>query len=43
MKAFEVVAATVLNIKLGARTEAIRDGLVHPIHQRLVIVGWEVG
>jgi hypothetical protein len=43
LKAFEVVAATVLNNKLGPRTEAIRDGLVHPIHQRLGIVGWEVG
>ncbi len=41
-KAFEVVASIVLNIKLGARTETIRDGLVHPVHQRLVIVGWEV-
>jgi hypothetical protein len=41
-KAFEVVAAGVLNIKLGARTEAIRDGLIHPVHQRLVVVGWEI-
>jgi hypothetical protein len=42
-KAFEVVAAAVLNIQLGARAEAIRDGLIHPVHQRLVVVGWEVG
>lgn len=41
-KAFEVVAAGVLNIKLGARTEAIRGGLVHPVHQRLIVVGWEI-
>ena len=39
-KAFEVVAATVLNIQLGARVQANRDGLIHPVHQRLVVVGW---
>ncbi len=41
-KAFEVVAAAVLNIQLGSRIEAKRDGLVHPVHQRLVVVGWEI-
>jgi hypothetical protein len=42
-KAFEVVAASVLSIQLGVRAVAIRDGLIHPVHQRLVVVGWEVG
>jgi hypothetical protein len=41
-KAFEVVAAAVLNIQLRSRIEAKRDGLVHPVHQRLVVVGWEI-
>lgn len=41
-KAFELVAAAVLNIHLGARTEANRDGLIHPVHQRLVVVGWKI-
>jgi hypothetical protein len=41
-KAFEVVAAAVLNIQLGPRAEAKRNGLVHPVHQRLVVVGWKV-
>jgi hypothetical protein len=40
-KAFEVVAAAVLNIQLGARAETTRSGLIHPVHQRLV-VGWKV-
>ena len=42
-KAFEVVAAAVLNIQLGARAAAFRDALIHPVHQQLVVVGWEVG
>lgn len=42
-KAFEVVATVALNIKLGARVEAVRDRLIHPVHQRLVVVGWEIG
>jgi hypothetical protein len=42
-KAFELIAAAVLNVRLGARVEAIRDGLIHPVHQRLVVVGWKIG
>jgi hypothetical protein len=41
-KAFEVVADTVLNIKLGARVMTTRDGLIHPVHRRLLVVAWEV-
>ena len=40
--AFEAIAAAVLKIELGPRTVAKRDGLIHPVHQRLMIVGWEV-
>jgi hypothetical protein len=42
-KAFEVVADAVLNIKLGERVVATRDGLIHLVHQRLWVVAWEVG
>jgi len=42
-KAFETVADIVLKIKLGARAEASQRDLIHPIHQRVVVVGWEVG
>jgi hypothetical protein len=41
-KAFEVIATEVLNIRLGARVQAKRDGVVHPIHQQLVVVGWKI-
>lgn len=41
-KAFEIVAAGVLNIQLGPRAEAHRDSLIHPVHQRLVVVGWKI-
>jgi hypothetical protein len=41
-KAFEVVAAAVLNIQLGPRAVANRQGLIHPVHQRLVVVGWKI-
>ena len=39
---FEMVAKQVLGIQLGRRAEARRSGLVHPIHQRLVVAGWKV-
>ncbi len=42
VKAFEVVATSVTNIKLGSRVEVRRTGLVHPVHQQLSVVGWEV-
>lgn len=41
-KAFEVVAESVLDIKLGTRVEAIRDDLIHSVHQRLRVVAWKV-
>lgn len=41
-KSFEVIAASVMDIQLGPRTEANRDSLIHPVHQRLVVVGWKI-
>jgi hypothetical protein len=40
--AFEVVARDVVKIRLGKRTQAVRVGLVHPVHQRLIVAAWEV-
>jgi hypothetical protein len=39
---FEAVAKSVLGISLGPRVSAQRDGLVHPVHQQLQVVAWEV-
>ncbi len=39
---FEVIARQVMNIPLGQRVEERRDGLVHPEHQVLRCVGWEL-
>jgi hypothetical protein len=42
LSAFEAVARSVSGIELAARVEARRDCLVHPVHQQLIVVGWEV-
>ena len=39
---FELVAAKVCGVPLGRRIEAVRRGLVHPVHQVLRCFGWEV-
>ena len=41
-KGFELLATEVMGVTLGARTVAGRVGLIHPVHQCLVVVGWEV-
>jgi hypothetical protein len=41
-RSFEVIATYVLSIQLGERVSAIRTGLVHPVHQRLTVMGWTV-
>jgi hypothetical protein len=41
-RAFEVVATEVLDIRLGPRVQAKRNGLVHPVHQQLTVIGWKV-
>lgn len=42
VRAFELVAAEVLGIKLGARCGAAISGLIHPVHQQAIVYGWEV-
>jgi hypothetical protein len=42
LEAFEVVAKQVARISLGPRVEAARRGLVHSVHQQLIVVAWEV-
>ena len=39
---FELIAKTVMGISLGKRVEERRDQLVHPEHQVLRCVGWEL-
>ena len=39
---FELIARNELNIKLGERIEETRSGLVHPEHQVVRCIGWEV-
>jgi hypothetical protein len=40
--AFEMLAQHVSKIELGQRHEAIRGGLIHPVHQQLTVAAWEV-
>ena len=39
---FELIAQQVININLGKRIEQKRNGLVHPEHQVLRCIGWEI-
>jgi hypothetical protein len=40
--AFEVVAVHVAGIRIGQRVVECRTGLIHPVHQQLAVVSWEV-
>jgi len=40
--AFEMIATMVLDIHLGRRVQTNRAGLIHPVHQQLVVAAWEV-
>jgi hypothetical protein len=40
--AFEAIALNVIGLKIGARVEESRVGLIHPTHQQLKVVAWEV-
>lgn len=40
--AFELIAPMVLHIRLGPRSQAKREGLVHPVHQVLRVFAYEV-
>ena len=42
VESFEVIAERVARIKLSARVEIRRDGLVHPVHQAVRVFAWEV-
>ena len=39
---FEVIASDVLQLKLSPRVEARREGLIHPVHQAVRVIAWEV-
>ena len=40
--AFELLAASVVRVKLGPRTEEARRDLVHPVHQQIRVIAYEV-
>ena len=40
--AFELVARQVLSVRLSARVEQLRQGLIHPVHQQLRVYAYEV-
>jgi hypothetical protein len=40
--AFEAVARDVAKISLAPRIQILRENLVHAVHQRLTITGWEI-
>jgi len=42
IKSFEVIAERVSGIRLSARVEIRREGLIHPVHQALRVFAWEV-
>ena len=42
ISAFELIAENVLGIKLGPECHAVRERLVHPVHQILRVFGYEV-
>jgi len=42
IKSFEIIASQIMNIHLSNRIEQIRKELVHPEHQVVRVIGWEV-
>ena len=42
LASFELIARKVININLGQRIEQKRKGLIHPEHQVLRCIGWEL-
>ncbi len=40
--AFEVLAKDVVSVRLSARVQEIRTGLMHPIHQQVTVAAWEI-
>jgi hypothetical protein len=42
MAAFEAIAKHVCAIRLSDRIQARRTGLIHPVHQQVLVAAWEV-
>ena len=42
LRSFEVIAGSVCRLPLGNRVEETRTDLMHPVHQVLRCVAWEV-
>ena len=41
-RAFEIVVTNVNGVRIGERCMTTVDGLVHPVHQQVRVVAWEV-
>jgi hypothetical protein len=39
---FEAICKTVVGLNIGTRVGVTRPGLVHPVHQQVTVVAWEV-
>lgn len=42
IQAFEAIARGVVRIPLGSRQSVRVTGLIHPVHQRAIVYGWEL-
>ncbi len=42
INSFELIAKNVMNVALAERVEEVRENLIHPVHQQLRVIGWEV-
>ena len=42
IKSFEIIASQVMGIHLSNHIEQVREGLVHPEHQVVLVIGWEI-
>lgn len=42
IRAFELLAAQIMQVKLTTRIERRIDGLIHCVHQVLRVFGWEL-
>ena len=42
LEAFELIAKSIVKIPIGARIEERRNNLVHPVHQTIRCIAWEI-
>lgn len=42
INAFELIANQIIGLSLSKRIERRVEGLVHPVHSRLIVAGWEL-